>query len=147
MNEDLESSIVNEVIRVILNLFVFFMRKFYTHKKHKNIKTIKNIKTLDKRLSSSQMFFIHIKSIKTLNKQTSDFFLDAFYVHKNVAFFIFVCLFNVLCFFMLFMLVKCFCKKNPKRFKITLITSITILLRFIPFHAYKKLFVRTYFYL
>ena len=29
------SSNVDEVIRAILNLFIFFTRKFYTHKKHK----------------------------------------------------------------------------------------------------------------
>ena len=32
------SSIVIEVIRVILNLFVFFTKKFYKHKKHKKHK-------------------------------------------------------------------------------------------------------------
>ena len=53
------------------------------------------------------------------------FLLDVFYEHKNVAFFVFVRLFNV---FLIFMLVKFSLKKKQKRFKITLITSITILL-------------------
>ena len=44
MNEDLKSSIVNEVIRIILNLFVFFTRKFYTHTHTKCIKSIKSTK-------------------------------------------------------------------------------------------------------
>ena len=31
----IDSSNVNEVIRVILNFFIFFTKRLYTHKKHK----------------------------------------------------------------------------------------------------------------
>ena len=73
------------------------------------------------------MAFSLLNAIKTLNKWISNFFLDAFYVHKNAVFFIFVRLYAFLC----FMLVKFSRKKKKKkkRLKITLMTSITILLR------------------
>ena len=51
--------------------------------------------------------------------------MDVFYEHKNVAFFIFVRLFNV---FMLFVLVKFSRKEKIKKSKIVLITSTIILL-------------------
>ena len=37
-----ESSNVNEAIKAISNLFIFFTRKFYTHKKHKKQKKHKD---------------------------------------------------------------------------------------------------------
>ena len=67
-NKDTRSSNVNEVIRAILSLFIFFRKRFRKQKKHKK----------------------HNKH-KDANKQTSNFFpLDGFYAHKNAAFFVFV---------------------------------------------------------
>ena len=70
-----ESSNVNEAIKAISNLFIFFTRKFYTHKKHKNSG----------------------KSTKTQTSEKATFFpLDVFYAHKNAAFFVFGCV-NAFC--------------------------------------------------
>ena len=63
------SSNINEVIRAVLNFFFFFTKRFCEHKKHKNA-----------------------------NKRISDFFpLRCFYAHKNTDFFVFVCLYAILC--------------------------------------------------
>ena len=75
------SSIVNEGIRVVLNLFIFFftkrfhrLKKHKKHKKHKNYKKHKNHKK-HKKLKK------HQKSTK--RKQATFFTLDVFYAHKK----------------------------------------------------------------
>ena len=67
------SNNVNEVIKAVLNFFIFFFAKrFLKHKKYKKHKKHKNA-----------------------NKRISDFSpLDVFYAHKNAAFFVFVCLYS-----------------------------------------------------
>ena len=148
MNFFFSSSIVNEAIRAVLSLFIyffFFLQEDFTHTKSvkstKSIKSVKSTKkhkkrkkskkckkrkkykkpkkrkerkkhkTSNKRLSSSQMFFMRIKMLSFL--------------------FLFACMI-----FVLFVCVKSSCKKKMKRFKIALIASFTILLLF-PF-ALKK---------
>ena len=49
------SSIVNEGIRVLLNLFIFFTRRFHTHKKHKT--------HTSKQTKKKSSIFMLIKSI------------------------------------------------------------------------------------
>ena len=66
MNEDLKSSIANEVIKGHFKpVFFFYMRKFYTHKKHKKHENVKQATffLLD--------VFMSIKSMKMSNKQLS----------------------------------------------------------------------------
>ena len=65
------SSIVNEDIREILNLFIFLQEDFTCKNSTKSIKIL--------------------KSTKSTKRQTSDFLpLGCFYVHKNAVFFVFV---------------------------------------------------------
>ena len=141
----------------------FFMRKFYIHKKHKKHKkhktsnkqysssqmffmSIKNTKSIKstKRIQATFFFldvFMCIKSTKSIkssksikitktliNEQVTFLTLDIFYEHKNAAFFVFVRLYA----FLYFLCLK-FSHKKTKRFKITLISSFTILLTFTPF--------------
>ena len=83
------SSIVNEGIGAILNLFTFFffLQDFTCTNSTKSIKSTK-------RKEATFLFldvFFHIKNIKSTKRQTSDFlFLRCFYVHKNTVFFVFV---------------------------------------------------------
>ena len=85
MNEDLKSSIVNKVIRIILNLFVFFTRKFYTHiHTHTHTQSIKSIKSTKRQTSDSlplRCFYDH-KKHKTSNERLSSS-LMFFYEHKK----------------------------------------------------------------
>ena len=65
------SSNVDEVIKTILNFFVFYEKILHTRK---SIKSIKITKT-------------------QISEQATFLPLDAFYAHKNAAFFVFVCLY------------------------------------------------------
>ena len=68
--------------------FIFFTRKFYSHKKYKKHKTqISNF--------HSDVFYAHKKHKKYKKhkkaqnvKQAIFFFLDVFYAHKNTVFFV-----------------------------------------------------------
>ena len=102
------SSIVNEGIWAFLNLFVFvfFTRRFHTHKKHKT--------HTSKQKQKKQHYYAHKKTSK----------------RRTVA-----CLHFVLfLLFVLFVRVKSLCikKKTIKRFKSALIPSFTILLMCTP---------------
>ena len=79
------SSIVNEGIKTILNLFYFFLREDFTRtKKHtKSIKSVKNIKYVKATKNVKSITSIksvkgtksvkRVKSVKSTKRQTSDF--------------------------------------------------------------------------
>ena len=88
------SSIVNEGIRALLNLFTFFLQEDFTCTK--STKSIKSTKSTERKQATFLLLdvFIYIKSIKSTKntkRQTSGFPpLRSFYMHKNVVFFVFV---------------------------------------------------------
>ena len=45
VSKRVSSSNVNEVIRAVLNVFIFFTKRFYTHQKHqKHLKALQELK-------------------------------------------------------------------------------------------------------
>ena len=117
-NSFLLSSNVNEVIRAISNLFIFFLRKYFTH-----IKSTKSTKCTWANKNKKAAFHAlkkHLRRKKSL--------IRLFAVLCFLWFLCFLCFFCFLCVWNLF--VK---KKKKKEFKTALITSFTILLSTVPF--------------
>ena len=136
------SSNINEVIKTILNLFIFFTRRFYTHKKHE--------KHANEQKQERQHFYAHkthLRGRKLLVWRVVLFTLFMlfvpfvlFVVFVLFVFFVFFMLFVIFTLFTVFVLfmffvlfvvlvrVKSTCKKKNKTFKIVLMTSFILLL-------------------
>ena len=73
------SSNVNEVIRAILNFFIFFTKRFYTHKKHKKHKDATKQKHKKHKKNTRHKKHKKHKKHKTYISEQSTFFpLDVF---------------------------------------------------------------------
>ena len=122
---------INEVIRVILNLsiYLFFYKKISHTQKAQNAQ--KQIK-----IKKGSIFYAHKKHLRERKLLVWCFVLFQFVLFTLFVFFLFFGLFGLFGLFMLFILfvlfvcVKSSCKKIMKWFKIALITSFILLLKY-----------------